>query len=70
MDAVLNLGLPAPLDIQVSGTNPGGDHEVAHEIAGEIRALPGVSDVLRAAGHRLPLAEAGHRSRCAPASSD
>jgi multidrug efflux pump subunit AcrB len=46
VDAVLNLGLPAPIDIQVSGSNLENAHETATEIARQVRALPGVSDVL------------------------
>lgn len=46
VDAVLNLGLPAPLDIQVSGSNFAATHRIATEIAGRARALTGVSDVL------------------------
>jgi HAE1 family hydrophobic/amphiphilic exporter-1 len=46
VDAVLNLGLPAPLDIQVSGKNLVAAHETAVTLAQKIRALPGVSDVL------------------------
>jgi multidrug efflux pump subunit AcrB len=46
VDAVLNLGLPAPLDIQVSGMNMEVTHAIANEIAGQAHALPGVSDVL------------------------
>jgi multidrug efflux pump subunit AcrB len=46
VDAILNLGLPAPLDIQVSGMDMPGAHELAAEIAHKVRALPGVSDVL------------------------
>jgi HAE1 family hydrophobic/amphiphilic exporter-1 len=46
VDAVLNLGMPAPLDIQVSGNNLEEAHNVATEIAQQARALPGVSDVL------------------------
>jgi multidrug efflux pump subunit AcrB len=46
VDAVLNLGLPAPIDIQVSGSNLERAHETATEIARSVRALPGVSDVL------------------------
>jgi multidrug efflux pump subunit AcrB len=45
-DAILNQGMPAPLDIQVSGMDMKGDHEIATQIAQQIRALPGVSDVL------------------------
>ncbi len=46
MDAILNLGLPAPIDIQVSGMNLENAHRTAAEIAKRVRALPGVSDVL------------------------
>jgi multidrug efflux pump subunit AcrB len=46
VDAVLNLGLPAPLDIQVSGSNFEATHRTATEIARRVRALAGVSDVL------------------------
>ena len=47
VDAVLNLGLPAPIDVQVSGS----DMQAAHDVAAQHRArrrgaLPGVSDVL------------------------
>ncbi len=45
VDAVLNLGLPAPIDIQVSGSNLEKAHATAVEIAGKARALRGVSDV-------------------------
>jgi multidrug efflux pump subunit AcrB len=46
VDAILNLGMPAPLDIQVSGMNLEEVHRSATEIAQKVRALPGVSDVL------------------------
>ena len=46
VDAVLNLGLPAPIDIQVTGSNLDATHALASELAGKIRALPGISDVL------------------------
>ena len=46
VDAVLNLGLPAPIDIQVSGSDLEAAHRVASEIARQASALPGVSDVL------------------------
>jgi hydrophobic/amphiphilic exporter-1 (mainly G- bacteria), HAE1 family len=45
-DAVLNLGLPAPIDVQVSGSNIEEAHRIATEIAQQARALPGVGDVL------------------------
>ena len=44
-DAVLNQGLPAPIDIQVSGSKLEDAYRVAGEIAGQIRKVPGVSDV-------------------------
>jgi HAE1 family hydrophobic/amphiphilic exporter-1 len=46
VDAVLNLGLPAPMDIQVSGSDIEAAHRTASELAQAIRGLPGVSDVL------------------------
>jgi multidrug efflux pump subunit AcrB len=46
VDAILNQGIPAPLDIQVSGMDMHGAHAIASEIARKVRALPGVSDVL------------------------
>ncbi|MDB6021006.1 MAG: acriflavin resistance protein [Pedosphaera sp.] len=46
VDAVLNLGLPAPIDIQVSGSKLASSYQVAQAMAAQIRQLPGVSDVL------------------------
>jgi len=46
VDAVLNLGLPAPLDIQVSGSNLEATYSTAAQIAGKVRTLAGVDDVL------------------------
>jgi len=46
VDAVLNLGLPAPIDIQVSGSDMEKAHEVASEIARQVQAIHGVSDIL------------------------
>ncbi len=46
VDAVLNLGLPAPIDIQVTGSNMEDAHAVASQIASQVRQLSGVSDVL------------------------
>ncbi len=46
VDAILNLGMPAPLDIQVSSMDMKGAHDVANNIAQRVRGLPGVSDVL------------------------
>src|SRR5882757_7330451 len=46
VDAVLNLGLPAPIDVQVSGNNLNQVYAVATQIAQPTRRLSGVSDVL------------------------
>ena len=46
VDAVLNLGLPAPIDVQVSGSDLAAAHAAAVAIAQRARDLPGVSDVL------------------------
>jgi hydrophobic/amphiphilic exporter-1 (mainly G- bacteria), HAE1 family len=46
VDAIINQGLPAPLDVQISGSDMRQDHEIAAQIARQARALPGVSDVL------------------------
>ena len=46
VDAVLNLGLPAPIDIQVSGSDMLAAHEVASTLASQAKELAGVSDVL------------------------
>ncbi len=45
VDAVLNQGLPAPIDVQLNGSNLEAVYEAAAGVAGAIRRLPGVSDV-------------------------
>ena len=45
VDAVLNQGMPAPIDVQVSGMDLKTDDRVAQDLAREIKATPGVSDV-------------------------
>ena len=46
VDAVLNLGLPAPIDVQINAADMNAAHGIANEIARKVRALPGVADVL------------------------
>ena len=46
VDAVVNLGLPAPIDIQVEGSDMNKARATASEIAAQVRKLKGVSDVL------------------------
>jgi multidrug efflux pump subunit AcrB len=45
VDAVLNLGLPAPIDVQVGGSNSKKSYATALQLAARIRQLPGVADV-------------------------
>jgi multidrug efflux pump subunit AcrB len=45
VDAVLNLGLPAPIDVQVSGSDLHAAHRVATDLASRIRGIANVSDV-------------------------
>ncbi len=45
MDSVLNQGAPAPIDVQVSGSDLQTDDRIAEDLARQFRALPGVSDV-------------------------
>jgi hydrophobic/amphiphilic exporter-1 (mainly G- bacteria), HAE1 family len=46
VDAVINLGLPAPIDVQVSGSSMRKAYAVETEIAAKVRELSGVSDIL------------------------
>jgi hydrophobic/amphiphilic exporter-1 (mainly G- bacteria), HAE1 family len=45
VDAVLNFGMPAPLNVQISGPDLASIHAAAGELAGRIRSIRGVSDV-------------------------
>ncbi|MEO8049702.1 MAG: efflux RND transporter permease subunit [Acidobacteriota bacterium] len=45
VDAVLNLGLPAPIDVQVAGSNLELAHGTAANLAAEIQKIPRVADV-------------------------
>jgi multidrug efflux pump subunit AcrB len=46
VNSIVNQGLPAPFDIQVSTNNMDRGYDVAREVAQKFKALPGVSDVL------------------------
>jgi multidrug efflux pump subunit AcrB len=45
VDAVLNLGLPAPIDVQVAGSNMEQAYATAVKLSAKIRAMDGVADV-------------------------
>ena len=46
VDAVLNMGMPAPIDIQVSGNSLRQAYATAVDLAAQVRGLSGVGDVL------------------------
>jgi multidrug efflux pump subunit AcrB len=45
VDAVLNQGMPAPIDVQVSGMDLQADDLIAQNLAREFKTIPGVADV-------------------------
>jgi multidrug efflux pump subunit AcrB len=42
---ILNFGVPAPIDVQVTGANQQGNYLAAEKLASEIRHIPGAVDV-------------------------
>jgi CzcA family heavy metal efflux pump len=42
---ILNFGLPAPVDVQVVGTDMDSNYEIAQQIANKMRHIPGAADV-------------------------
>ncbi len=46
VDAIINQGTPAPLDVQVSSPDVRTAHDIASRLSDQVRQLPGVSDVL------------------------
>jgi HAE1 family hydrophobic/amphiphilic exporter-1 len=45
VDAVLSLGMPAPIDVQVAGSNLAASYRTAVVLANQIRKFPGVGDI-------------------------
>jgi HAE1 family hydrophobic/amphiphilic exporter-1 len=45
VDAVLGQGMPAPIDVQVAGSNLQDSYATALKLAAEVRKIPGVGDV-------------------------
>ena len=45
VDSTLNMGMPAPIDVEVTGANLQQDYDLAQEFATRIRQLPGVDEV-------------------------
>jgi multidrug efflux pump subunit AcrB len=44
VDAVLNMGMPAPIDVQVAGSNMEKGYGTALKLAQQIKGIPGVAD--------------------------
>ncbi|HEY7040514.1 MAG TPA: efflux RND transporter permease subunit [Methylomirabilota bacterium] len=42
---ILNFGLPAPIDVQIEGSNLEGNRQVANKILAELRQVPGLTDL-------------------------
>ena len=42
---ILNFGLPAPIDIQIEGSDDQGDRQVADRILQQLRLVPGLADL-------------------------
>ena len=42
---ILNFGSPAPIDVQINGMEMYANYEFARKLAGELRKIPGASDV-------------------------
>ena len=45
VDAILNMGMPAPIDVQVSSSDLEQIYSIAQDLARQIRHLPGVGQV-------------------------
>jgi multidrug efflux pump subunit AcrB len=70
---ILNFGIPAPVDVQISGKDVEANREVANQILGELRKVPGIVDArvqqqfdyptLRIAVERTKAAQAGLTER-------
>jgi multidrug efflux pump subunit AcrB len=54
VDSVINQGLPAPIDIQVSGNDLDQSFVIASQIAAKVKGLKNVSDVLIPQNLRFP----------------
>ena len=42
---ILNFGLPAPIDVQIEGTDIQGNRQIANKILDELRQVPGLADL-------------------------
>ena len=63
IDGVVNQGLPAPIDLQVSSMNIDGAYALAEKLAAKIRTFPDVSGTYIPQERQLPRYSAQHRPR-------
>ena len=63
VDAVLNLGLPAPIDVQVAGRTSSAAYKSPTTLADANPRVPGVSDVFIPQDIDYPVAAARYRPR-------
>jgi multidrug efflux pump subunit AcrB len=54
VNAVVNQGLPAPIDIQVTGNNLNQSFDIAQQMANRLRTVPDISDVYIPQNLRYP----------------
>src|SRR5580658_8254952 len=70
---ILNFGLPAPIDVQIEGSNVEASHEIAQKLMTELPQVPGLTDVhiqqsldyptLEVAVDRTKASQAGYTER-------
>ena len=58
---ILNFGLPAPIDIQIDGTDDAGNRDVANKMLDQLRHVPGLVRPADPAAKRLPRASRHRR---------
>ena len=63
VDTVVSMGAPAPIDVQIVGSDLNADNNLAQEIAAKLRLSPDIADVYMP--QDLGLSRAAHR--CGPA---
>jgi multidrug efflux pump subunit AcrB len=51
---ILNFGAPAPIDVQINGPDIHDNYEFARKLAGELRRIPGATDVVIQQTMRTP----------------
>ncbi len=59
---ILNFGLPAPIDVQIEGSDVEANRGVADQILNQLRRVPGIADAAHPASLRLPQLQC----RCGP----